>query len=256
MSKGSKSQTQTTTNSPWAPTQSYLKGILADAEELYNENPRPEFFPGSTFSTNPATIDAIQGMIDRASNPAGTPVGNIDNVLMRTMSPDLAGMGDAVRAEVMPAVNSRFQMAGRSGSGLHTEAMSKGITRGMAPFALQANAQSMDAARAAPALANADLNNLYQSGILAEGVDQRQISEDMARHAHEQNAPWEALGRYASFPQGQASLGGTSTVTGPAQQGRSPWQSALGLGLGAAGLFTGNPFLMGGGGMPGIVGGY
>lgn len=258
MSKGSKNktQTQTTTSSPWAPTHSYLKGILADADEIYQGNPNPEFFPGQTFAQSGATTDAVQQMIAQASNPDGTPVGNINNVLNRTMSPDLAGMGDAVRAEVMPAVNSTFQGAGRSGSGLHAEAMAKGVARGLAPHALQANQQSLNAAQMAPGLSFAAPNQLYQAGILDEGIQQRQIDEDIARYDHSINAPWQQLGNFANIVQGQAGLGGTSTTTGtvPSQQ-KSPWQTALGLGLGGAGFFMGGPIGTSiGSQLPGIIG--
>lgn len=231
----SKPATQTTTSAPWAPTQPHLKNILASGEDLYNANPNPGFFPGQTFAESDFRNQAAQGIADTATAPGGL-ISNAQQSVGNILNPNMDAIGDAVRAQVIPQVTSQFQAAGRQGSALEQEAIGTGVARALAPYALQGQAQQLQAASMAPGLATAGYDQLNRAGVLSEDLQQRGINEDIARFDHTQNAPWQQLGRYSDLVRGQASLGGTNTATKTEAQA-SPFQTALGLGLGVGGLF-------------------
>lgn len=236
MGKKSKPQTVTQTSSPWAPTQPYLKGVLSEAEGLYQGNKSPEFYAGQTYAQSPHTRAAVDMMADRAQQPGL--LQDAQTAYSGVLNQDMSAMSDAVRAEIMPHINSQFSSAGRDGSGAHAESLAKGFSRGMAPYMLQKNNQTLHAAQMAPEMANMDTAALYKAGLLDEGLEQRGIDESMARHDFSQNAPWMQLGRYSDIVRGQAGLGGTSTGVTTRPQ-KSPWQTALGAGLGIASMFPG-----------------
>lgn len=95
---------------------------------------------------------------------------------------------------------------------------------------------------------------LYGSGLAQQGLKQSRYDADYAAALANLEAPWKMNQMYAQTIGGLApALGGTThgTQTVP---GTSPWGTVAGLGLTAAGLFTGNPMMMMGG-LGGMSGG-
>ena len=88
----------------------------------------------------------------------------------------------------------------------------------------------------APQAANqdyTDIAKLSEVGAARENQNQQQINEDVARFEFEQLAPWEKLGLYNQFIQGN--YGGTTTSTGRGV-GAPMGASVLGGALGGAGI--------------------
>ncbi len=213
---GGGSQTTTTKSAPWKAAQPYLKDIMASAANLYDQDPTG-YTPPSAYTTG--GIDAIA---QTAQDPNSL-TGQARNTLSGLMDFDMSSIGDAMRSQVMPAVNSTFQSAGRSGSPAHAGTMSREMTRALAPYQMQARDQAMRASAMAPGLQYADADRLYGAG---------QAQDMLARE--ENQAPWQRLGQYSTFGTQMGRMGGTSKQTQP---GQSPFQTAAGLGLGLLGLF-------------------
>lgn len=101
---------------------------------------------------------------------------------------------------------------------------------------------------------------MLQAGDLFEGYQGRALQDQMDRWNFGQNAPWAHLGRYMDATGGNYGTTGTIDSSGTSS-GRSTQRSSgglfetlLGAGLTAAGLFTGNPALIAAGAGGGGVG--
>lgn len=67
---GSSGGGSTTNNTPWENQRPFLQDIFARSQSAYNQNPTPDYFPGSTVAgQSPATQAALAQMSSGASGP-------------------------------------------------------------------------------------------------------------------------------------------------------------------------------------------
>lgn len=241
-----------TNNDPWGPQQPYIKEIFGEAQRLYNDPSRPQFFPGQTYaSPSNATLTGLQRAEDTAM--AGSPVisGAQDEAskilsgdYLRGDHPYMQGMIDRTAADVLPRVNAGFLNAGGPG-GLQTRA----ATMALADSANSLRFQNYGAERAnmMNTMNNAgniagqrylDPAMLGQVGAQREAIAQQPITEAVARHEFDQNAPWGQLANYLQMIQGN--YGGTSNTTGTQfLPGQNMFGNILGGLMGGAGILGG-----------------
>lgn len=265
---GQTTTTQQTTNEPWAGQTKFLseiygepapitglgtKGIpqLPGARQLYASGEfAPPFFPGATYVPfSPESEAALSGMTGRAL--AGSPVnraaqgqvgGTLAGDYLAPGNPYIQNVTDAVTSAVRPQVDSAFARGGRYGSGLHAEALGRGITEGVAPYLFSAyeseRGRQLGAAQLAPELAAQDyydLSQLGQVGARREGLSEAQLADAIARYNYEQNRPAQALAQYAAFI--GSPIAGMQTTTGAQPFYRQdPLLAGIGALLGGARL--------------------
>ncbi len=197
--------TQQTSNKPWSGAQEPLRKGYAAAEQFILDRPT-EFFPGSTvIPFAPETEAALGAQTGRSllgSPLLGQAGGYTSDVLSgQYLSPEsnpfLSQVADMVRSEVQPAVQSSYGLAGRTGTSPGaTEAMSRGISRGLAPYLFgeygrERGFQESAAARA-PGLAREDyydIDRLGQVGMQREGQAREELADQMARWEFAQTEP-------------------------------------------------------------------
>ncbi|MHA1555083.1 MAG: hypothetical protein ACTSU0_11830 [Alphaproteobacteria bacterium] len=230
----------------------YYQAGLAAAEADILERPT-DFFGGQTYANSaPETEAALNVQTNRAR--AGSPLldraqGYTSDVLSgQYLSPDsnpyMGQIADAVRSEVVPAVSSGFGGAGRTGgSPLETEAISKGVSRGMSPYMFQEYGRERGAMEAAagraPGLAAADYTDIAQLGLVGqarEGQAQLGINEAISRQSFGENEPTNRILQYMSALQGvPVGLNQTGTNTGTQRNNVNGGMWAAGTALQAAG---------------------
>lgn len=235
----------TTTNvqnqEPWAGQQPFLRRGFQEAERSVLQRPL-QFYPQSTVV--PFSQESEVGLgaqTDRAlsgspllSSAQGYTQGLLDD-------PGSGPVFDAVTSEVKPGVDSAFSRGGRLGSGLHTEALSKGVSRGMAPY-MEA------AANRAPQLAREDyfdIGQLRDVGTARETKSQENLQDSISRFNFAQSEPANRLAQYTGLIRGN--YGGTSTSTTRASQSVNPFLTGAGLAASGAQL-AGNYYGAGGAG--------
>ena len=259
MSGGGQSSDQTTTTTPWGPQGAALQsGYKAAKTNILN---RPtEFFPGQTFADfAPQTQTALGLQEDRAlgGNPLlGQAQGYTGDVLSGNFldpatNPFLANVTDSVLSAVRPGVDSQFAGGGRQGSGLHAEALGRGVSRGIAPYLFgeygrERGIQEQAAGRA-PGLAREDYFDIGQLGNVGQafqGQEQLGINEAMSRFNFGQAEPANRAQQYLQTIQGLPTFG-TTTGQGQTQSQVNPLLLGLGAASSLAPMAFGSPIPMG-----------
>ncbi|OQW38096.1 MAG: hypothetical protein A4E20_04800 [Nitrospira sp. SG-bin2] len=242
MSGGGGSEKQTIKNDPWAGQQPYLGKLFKRADQLYNAGPIP-YYPGqANAGISPETETALQMQAQRGLD--GSPLNKasgqyISDILAGKYLSQTAPGWDSVVNRARNAADSTYAGAGRYGSGAHDTAVADSIgALAYQNYANQLGRMDM-AAQFAPTLAQQDYTDIAaigQAGDRRQIELQKQIDADKARFDYQQMAPYQNLGMYQDFIQGQ--YGGTQTSTAPSNQ-PPLWQSILGTGLGIAGAAGG-----------------
>lgn len=247
--KGGGSQTTTQTNEPWGPLQDYYKEAAAAASGEFGRGPA-EYFPGSTvvpFSPqSEAALDA-QELRARGGNPLLPQAqGYASDVLGGAYlgaNPYTDALLDSVQGDARSAIDSAYARSGRYGSGLHAEALGRGITDASAPYLFDDYARErgfmQDVAGGAADLSQADyydIGKLGDVGYLREGKAEQDLADQIARHDFGQGAEAENIQQYMQLLSGYSPFG-VSTSTTPTYS--SPLGGLLGAGLLGASLFTG-----------------
>lgn len=242
-------QTSKTVSEPWSAQKPFLKRGFEAAEQEILNNPL-QFFPGQTFvDFSPQTQQALSLMESRALG--GSPlVQNAQGQLQDTLSgrylenPNMGAITDAVTSAVRPQVDSAFAGANRFGSPLHAEAMARGISRGVAPYAFddyrRGRTEMERASMMAPQLANQDyydLGQLASVGQAHEDLAGRELADRMARHEFGQTEPYTRLPAYMGLVQGNYGGTSTGTTTGTQFVPQNNFNPLL-FGLGAAAMGT------------------
>jgi hypothetical protein len=257
------SQQQTSSsNEPPAFIQPYLKGAIGDLSNLYNANPNaPAYYPGSTVAPqSDATQQAISLLQQRGLN--GSPVtGAAETNLTDTLNgkyldptsnPDyLAAISashqpyvDQFLGQIIPGITSAFEGSGRTGSGLHQDAVDRATTnlnrtisdadaKAGSDYFTQARNQQLQAAGMAPQLAQSDYTDIGavgQAGDIKDAFSQANINADIAKYNYNNNAQWDYITRYlgilnGGYPGGVTNSTSTGTQTQPQS---SPWGSIFG----------------------------
>lgn len=247
-SGGSDKTTTRSVSEPWSEQTPYLKYGLGEATRLYNQNPPPQYYPGSTVA--PFSAEQNQAFGLGAQRALG---GNQSMKMAEGFGRDVMGgkylnsdpYSDAVfqniQSKVMPAVNSNFMDSGRYGSGLHADTMTRALTESYAPYASQNYQTGLDrmgqAASMAPMFAAndyTDLAALESIGQQKQQLGQQELNDATARWDYYNQLPYNMLGQYLNNIGGN--YGGTvvGTTKTPSQQ-PSMFQQIAGGGLGLLG---------------------
>lgn len=188
---GGGSTTTVQKSDPWEGQQSYLKQGFKKAEDLFMNQPGPQYYPGNTIVPfSPETNAALNLTTQRALS--GSPLQSAaNNQLTGTLNGDYlyGGSGfnaavDAATRKAMPQVNSQFESAGRLNSGLAKTAQTQAIGDA---FASQYGDERQNQQRAmlfAPQMMQqdyADYQQLANVGAAREGMSQSQLAEDVNR---------------------------------------------------------------------------
>lgn len=279
---GSKPQTQTTVqnNQPWDAAQPALKTGLADAQNLYRSGVGSQAYTGSTVipfaNQTTAGMNSIQGTANQNINGAGLSgqyqgainsggfnapqqmaVGNLaktaSNPFDITADPAYMQMRGAVADDVQNRVNENASSAGRYGSGMHTNAMTKTLSDTLAGMDTQQLTRMQGRQDAATQnLFNAgqqgfgNLGTAYEGmktpaqdlmgvGSMYEDLSGRLKNDELRIFQEQQNQPWSQLGRLNAIASGAGTMGGTSSGTA-LTPGQSPFATGLGYASGIGSL--------------------
>lgn len=259
---GGGSTTTVQKSDPWAGQQSYLTDIFKQAQTL-SSNPIQQYQGQTYASMSPETKLALDWQTQRAT--AGSPVvASAQNELTRTLNGDYLNAGNpymvnafnAGMKEIQPQIDSAFASAGRRGSGLHTEQLSKAMADTYGKLAYDNyNTERGNMQKAmlfAPDMANqdySDIARLAEVGSARESDSQLAINDAIQKMQTQQMEPWQRLSLYNDLVQGN--YGGTSTATGTGARSSvgggllGTAASGIGLlsGLSDLGLFSKGGFL-------------
>ncbi len=261
---GSSGGGTTTTNTvqnadPWSGQQPYLTFGFGQAQDQYNSS-NPSFYPNQTFASPSAETQTaldMQGNRAMMGSPQNQQAQGANSFIMNggylnQGNPYLQNVTNSVSSQVMPQIEGIYSGRGRFDGGAgKTEAMARGITNGIAPYAFndysQARGMIPGAINAAPGLAATDYydaQQLAQVGAAREGQSQQQINEDINRFNFGQNVDSAKLAQYMNMIQGNygGTMNGTQTSTMPSNALMNYGGMGL-MGLGAMGS------LFGGGGL-------
>jgi hypothetical protein len=212
----------------------YVASGAADAQRLYQAG-GPQVFPGSTVTgLSPQTMQGWAATSARAlgGSPLTSAAQGWATNALRGQSPLDDPLYQSVASQVIPSVGSQFSAAGRYGSDAHAEALSRGLTEGWAPFALQ---EKTTAASLANPLANQDYTDLAQLqgvGTARDQYGQALVTDAYNRFNAQQQRPYSNMNWYTSQLYG--SPWGTQTSKQPVYQPGVGQQVAGGV-LGALG---------------------
>lgn len=200
----------------------YLKDLYGRAQSDVANNP-VEYYPGQTVAAqDPATLGYEQNALSYAADGGPTSSYLNDVVGGKYLDPasnpylrstyDLASKAvtDNYRDAVLPAINSRFALAGQSGSGNFAGAFARSndaLGGSLRDLGTQIYGGAYEAERgrqqqAAPLLAADRMNRLdLQRGVGAEreAYQQSLLDDLIARFDFAQNEPAQRLSRYASL---------------------------------------------------------
>jgi hypothetical protein len=255
-------QSYSSANAPWGPSEKYLKGMMGDANDLYKSGVGGQIYQGSTVIpfANQTTegmgdimgiasgaegamakpLSAYSGMMDILSPIARGDFAN-DSTFLQTLG---AGQ-DAARN----AVDQSFSTGGRYGSAMHA----KGLGKTIGDFTNQAmlNRQgwaadqqlkyggampSAFASALSPAQSKMGVGSMYED--LASRIKQ----DELRIFDASQSTPWDQLARASAIFGGAGALGGnTSGKTKTLSPSTQPsfGQQALGFGTTAAATAAG-----------------
>jgi hypothetical protein len=188
-------------------------------------------------ANSPDYMSSVNGAIKSFGNAAaGNDYGMND--------PGYAALRQNTIDDTQSAVNGQFNNSGRFGGGTHVGALGEGIAKATSALDYgnfqndrqwQAQAAgflpSLYAARQAPSAI------MGAVGSAQDANAQGRLLGENDRIQRVQGAPWDTLGRASSILNGTAGASGNTTTNTSTQPQTPWWQSALGLGIGAAGAF-------------------
>ena len=212
------SSTTTQNNSPYAPAQPGIDAGLADAQSLYENG---------GYQVTPYQGNMVAGQ-DPLTQQSYAMAGNVaqQNISNNSASADFltntmnAGVPDAVRqnviAGIMPAINSSFAKSGMTGSTLHQQNLTKGLSSGLADVEDQYMQRGMNAASMLPSVGganNSQIDWLNSVGQGQQGYEQNLINADMLVDQQAQTAETDALQNYLALVTGAGSQFGVQSST-------------------------------------------
>lgn len=260
MDGGGKTVQSVTNSEPPAYQQPFLKDIAARASDQFYSGVGQNYFPQSTVvPLSGQTLQALGMQQQRALD--GSPLlkaaqAGTQASLNGELSPGLKGMLDQIQGQVRPGIDAQFASAGRAGSPMHQRILSDAIADRAVPLAYQ---EYQGAMARAPELAMQDYFDIGQLGQVGQVYEQQagaNLQDQINRFNFQQQAPVNALQRYAALIQG-GNVGGTTTTNQPIFS--NPLMTAAGLGLGGIGaagtLFGSGGIWPGGKGFNSMFGG-
>lgn len=231
----------TSTSEPWEAQQPFLEqGFRRSLRDVLRSP--DQYFPGDTFVPfSPETEFGIAAQTGRALG--GNPLNPMSQQqAMATMGGGYLGQGpawdamtDAVTSAVVPQVDSEFGAGRRFGSPLHAEAVSRGVSRGLAPVLDAERDRMLQATALAPSLANQDYHDIQQlmgAGAMREDLFGRQLQDQINRWNFAMQEPEQRIANYMSLIRG--GFGGTTENTQMVEGGGGGGPGMAQAGVGAA----------------------
>lgn len=243
-SSGGGTTTTVSNSDPWSGQQSYLKtgfqqaksGVLDRPLSYFPESTVVPFAPESTAALGAQTTRATEGspLLGGAQQYTGDVLSG--KYLDPSSNPFMAGVSDAVLAQVQPQVAGTFARAGRTGgSPLAAEALGRGVSRGMAPYLFGEYGRERGAMEAAAGRASGlaredyyDIGQLSKVGASRELKASETLGDEISRWNFAQAEPIDRIAKYMGLIGG--GYGGSTTTTGQQSTQTNP----LLMGLGAA----------------------
>ncbi len=223
---------QETEADPWSGLQPYLKkGFKALESDVLRSSQFVPFAPETEQALDMRSARAASGnpLLPAAQQQIG---GTLGGEYLGRINPYLDQLQESVMSQVMPGVDSQFNMAsGRFDSPAHAEAMARGVSRGMAPFLFDEFGRQygdernrmMAASQMAAPLGREDYYDMMQLGEVGgmrRALEQERIAEPGVRAQ-----------QYLAALSGTAPLlAGTGTTT------QTQSMTPLGMGLAGAGM--------------------
>ena len=272
--------TQTTRSEPWSGAKPHLRRIMDRARAQADFDRRYKPYGEQSFADfNEIQNAALQGQLDLSqgamaglANQLGGSASTLLNAADITNNPALNAqfeMLDRQAARQMgevinPALEGGAMLAGQMGGdrqgiaqGVAARDLNEGLLNAKAGLmgdfygkGLTAQAQAMGLAPGTMQAMTQPFQTAMGVGGAYQGMDQKAIDQAMGNYYFKQQEPYDRLSRYAGLVQGNAGLGGTSTMR--SSGGTSPVAGAIGGGLaGASALSSLGPTL----GLPATIGG-
>ena len=260
MGSSRQTQTQNQTRNPYAPSQPLLQD-QANAVSAYTHNPNSSAVYGGPRVAQ--MTDTTRGGLDQlgAAQGANASSGYYNDVLNGKYlngNPAQADMDRNITNQTMAQLNGQFSNAGLVGSTLNQQAVSQGLTSGLAAshYGNYQNERGQ-MGQAAGALPSVDAQGAQQriaAGQGQEGYTQNNYNNDQQVYNEQRDASLRPYLASQGLTSGIAGAGGTASGTATTSQNPSMGQQLLGgammggslLGGGMGGMFGGGMF---GGGM-------
>lgn len=241
--KGGGSQTTTTTQNqqPWAEQQPYLLQGFEEAQKQL-QGPSPQYYPDSTVVPFSPESEAAMGMRTGQANDPNSLINQAGGELSRTLggeylqadNPVFQQMLQGITGAVRPGVDSSFAGAGRFGSPLHAEALSRGISAGMLPFISQERGRQYGAIGDAFPVSQYAPGLLQAVGQQREGMSRNVLQDLIDRFNFGENIDAAKLQQYMGAITGN--YGGTTTGQATQPLYSNPLMTGLGMASSAAGI--------------------
>lgn len=219
------SQTQTTNSAPWAPAQPYLKEGLGLADKLYKSGGMTTNYSGDWIADmTDGQLGALQGVIGAAGSnneTLGGVAGSLAGLATGATQADTWGtIADDTIRRIMPSINSSFAGSGMTGSTLHQDNLSRGMSGGLASaysdYANTAVQQQLGATSALGGVLGQILGNnqaAYDAETALQSQEQNELDSQYQNSILGQNADLEGLQNYLSLISGIGGMGSSSTTT-------------------------------------------
>lgn len=229
MGSGGGQTTTTQKSDPWSGQQPYLQDVFSQAQNLYNDQSGwPQYFPGSTVAGfNPqetSSLDQLynQGMNGTSSlNSAGDALTAFNSgAFLSAGNPYFQQMTDAIKANVMPGLQSQFTQGGAMNSPAAAYATAQGLGSAIAPIAYQNYSDQLKnmltSASLSPGQYDAEMTGsktALAAGQTQQQQSQQELNDQVNKYTYNQQLPYNMLNQYNNTIQGN--YGGTSTLTQP-----------------------------------------
>lgn len=240
MGKGSSSSTQK--SEPWGPAQPYLREGMGWLKDLYGSGGMKTDYSGDWVANlTPGQLEALGGITGTAGANnellGETAGGLLDLATGRKQAGDWDRIAADTIQRIMPGINSSFAGSGMTGSTLHEQNLSRGLSEGLGAAASDFQRQGVEQQLAASGALGGVLDQIMGNQKTALGAEDRIQSQEQDELDSQyqnsllgQNADFDALSNYLSVLSGIGGLGGTAT----GKQTQNP--GILGILSGAAGI--------------------
>lgn len=210
-------------------------GLFQLARENY-QGPSPQYFPGETLAGFTPFQSQAQGLTAQRATAGSPLLNNAQGTAAQYAGGDFASspawqaLGQSIRGQIQPSIDSRFMQAGRSFSPAHAGALATGETNALAPFAMNAQQNAINQAPGLSSASYNDFNALNAVGQAQQGQNQTAINDAIQKWNFGQNLPYNKLAQLQQFLTGN--YGQNQINTGqqvvPGQQSGSGFGGALG----------------------------
>ena len=222
-SQPASTQTVTQKSEPWAQQIPYLQDVMANAQNLFHNNPMTPYQGSTVIPFSNETNQALSQIANLANNPS-----NVSNAAANNLSQTLNGnylyggpgfnaAFQAAAHQIIPQVQSQFALAGHSPDSANLQArLTQSLGDAFASQYGQERENQMKAAALAPQANQAQYLNAQQLlnvGRIKEQLAGQQLQDQIQRYYANQQAPYNQLAAYNQFVQGN--YGNTQTQQTP-----------------------------------------